>query len=122
MTEQTIFLSALDIADPAERTAYLDRACGGDAALRQQVEALLAAHDRSDLFLNEPALEQLAAGRAGDRPTVTANANAPAGPDTPTLASPDAAAARDDLGFLKPPTRPGSIGRLDRYEVLEVLG
>src|SRR6476659_10025812 len=67
MTEQTIFLSALDIADPAERTAYLDRACGGDAALRQQVEALLAAHDRSGLFLNEPALEQLAAGWAGTR-------------------------------------------------------
>ncbi|MBO0700024.1 MAG: protein kinase, partial [Zavarzinella sp.] len=123
MTEQTIFLAALDIRDPAERTAYLDRACGADAALRQQVEALLAAHDRSGLFLDEPALEQLAAGPAGERPTVTADPNAPAGPDTPTLTSPDSAASgADDLGFLKPPTRPDSLGRLDRYEVLEVLG
>jgi hypothetical protein len=43
-TEQTIFLSALEIADPAERTAYLDRACAGNEALRLQVAALLAAH------------------------------------------------------------------------------
>jgi hypothetical protein len=39
-----IFLDALDRA-PADRAAYLDEACGGDAALRQRVEALLRAHD-----------------------------------------------------------------------------
>jgi formylglycine-generating enzyme required for sulfatase activity len=122
MTEQTIFLAALDLADPAERTAYLDRTCGPNEALRRQVEALLAAHDRSG-FLDAPALEQMAAGRPGDRPTVTVDPNAPAGPDTPTLASPDSTADRDDdLSFLNSPTRADSIGRLDRYEVLEVLG
>ena len=41
MTERTIFLAALDIDDPAERAAYVDRTCGHDAALRHQVEALL---------------------------------------------------------------------------------
>ena len=47
MNEQTIFLAALDIEDLAERSAYVDRACAGNAALRQQVDRLLAAHDRS---------------------------------------------------------------------------
>src|SRR6266571_819926 len=61
MTEQTIFLAALEIADPAERVAYLGKACAGDAMLRQQVEALLAAHDRPGAFLDVPACEQMAA-------------------------------------------------------------
>jgi hypothetical protein len=32
MTEQALFLAALD-KDPAERAAFLDQACGGDATL-----------------------------------------------------------------------------------------
>ena len=42
---KSLFLNASDLADPAERAAYLDRECGGDAELRQRVEALLAADD-----------------------------------------------------------------------------
>ena len=42
---KTLFLAASDLSDSAERTAYLERECGGDAELRQRVEALLAAHD-----------------------------------------------------------------------------
>ena len=41
MTERTIFLAALDIADPRGRTEYLDEACGHNLALRNKVEALL---------------------------------------------------------------------------------
>jgi tetratricopeptide (TPR) repeat protein len=47
-----IFLDALDRA-PAERAAYLDEACAGDAGLRQRVEALLRAHDEPASFLSE---------------------------------------------------------------------
>jgi hypothetical protein len=36
----TIFGEALECASPAEQAAYLDHACGGDAALRARVEAL----------------------------------------------------------------------------------
>ncbi|MFO0840975.1 MAG: tetratricopeptide repeat protein [Gemmataceae bacterium] len=43
----TIFGEALDCASPAEQSMYLDRACGGDAALRDRVEALLRAHQRA---------------------------------------------------------------------------
>src|SRR6516162_7097311 len=42
---KNLFLAASDLADPAERAAYLERECGGDAELRQRVVALLAAHD-----------------------------------------------------------------------------
>ena len=47
----TIFAEALERTDPAARAAYLDGACGDDAALRQRVEALLAAHDGAGRFL-----------------------------------------------------------------------
>ncbi len=47
-----IFLAALE-RTPAERAAYLDEACAGDAALRQRVEALLRAHDEPGAFLSE---------------------------------------------------------------------
>ena len=51
-----IFNEALDRGSPAERAAYLDRACAGDPALRARVEALLAVHDRAGEFLEAPAL------------------------------------------------------------------
>jgi serine/threonine protein kinase len=38
---------------PADRAAYLDEACAGDAGLRQRVEALLRAHDEPGEFLSE---------------------------------------------------------------------
>jgi serine/threonine protein kinase len=47
-----IFLAAVD-RPPAERSAYLEAACAGDAALRRRVEALLAAHDEPGAFLSE---------------------------------------------------------------------
>ncbi len=47
-----IFLAATE-RTPAERAAYLDEACAGDAALRQRVEALLRAHDEPGAFLSE---------------------------------------------------------------------
>src|SRR5262245_27750014 len=54
MNEATIFTEAIQLADPAERAAYLDAACGEDEALRQRVEMLLAAHEARDSFLDQP--------------------------------------------------------------------
>src|SRR5262245_29706552 len=42
---KSLFLAAAGLDDPAERAAYLERECGGDAALRGRVEALLRADD-----------------------------------------------------------------------------
>jgi serine/threonine protein kinase len=51
MNEHELFAAALEIDAPGERSAYLDRACGGDDALRARVEALLRAHERAGSFL-----------------------------------------------------------------------
>jgi serine/threonine protein kinase/tetratricopeptide (TPR) repeat protein len=47
-----IFLDALEIRTSAERSAFLDRVCSGDAALRGEVEELLAYHSRIGSFLD----------------------------------------------------------------------
>jgi eukaryotic-like serine/threonine-protein kinase len=48
--EEALFQAAAQLAG-AERAAFLDSACRGDAALRQRLEALLAAHNVKDSFL-----------------------------------------------------------------------
>ena len=59
-----IFADALEKSDPAERAAFVERACGADAELRQLVEALLQAHERGG-ELPEPTL--LVAAEQGTR-------------------------------------------------------
>ena len=110
MNEHSIFLAALEIADPAERASYLDQACADDPALRKQVEALFAAHERSGEFLDVPVLKQLA-GDSGD-PNI--------GGETSVYAS--GTDGEIDLSFLEVSTVPGSLGRLLHYDVREVVG
>jgi serine/threonine protein kinase len=43
-----IFLAALEIADAAEREAFLERSCGGNEALRRRVQELLRAYGQPD--------------------------------------------------------------------------
>jgi len=59
MTERDIFLALLDLPGPATRSAFLARACAGDAALRARVEGLLRSHDNAGSFLGKPALPPL---------------------------------------------------------------
>jgi WD40 repeat protein len=97
---EVVFFAALEKGTPAERAAYLDEACAGDEALRRRVEALLAAHPQVGQFLERPVVqfEGLAAiGGLDD-------------------------AGAEPLAFLSSSDRPGSLGRLGHYEVLEVLG
>ena len=42
---------------PQDREAFLQKACGGDAGLRHEVEQLLASHEKAGSFLNAPALQ-----------------------------------------------------------------
>jgi serine/threonine protein kinase/WD40 repeat protein len=48
-----LFKAGLDL-DPVAQTAFLDAQCAGDAALRREVESLLAADRRADVFLSTP--------------------------------------------------------------------
>jgi serine/threonine-protein kinase len=69
---ERILDEALELAGDA-RSAYLDRACGGDAELRRQVDVLLEADERSDGFLEQP-IEEVAEAwiRAGETGTTRA--------------------------------------------------
>jgi serine/threonine protein kinase/tetratricopeptide (TPR) repeat protein len=55
MNQRDIFTAACRIQNTAERSAYLDDACGGDADLRVQVEELLEAQEGLGDFLERPA-------------------------------------------------------------------
>ena len=54
-SQDTIFLNARQIADLAERAAYLTQACGNDADLRQRVEAMLRDATEADEFFGPEA-------------------------------------------------------------------
>ena len=95
MSERAVFLEALRVGDAGLRLALIGERCGGDEALRRRVEALLRAHDAAGGFLDAPATRP-----RGDL-------ELPAG---------------GPLDFLEPPGRPGALGRLGPYEVLEILG
>jgi serine/threonine protein kinase len=68
VNERDIFHAALEIADRAERTAYLEKACAGDAALQAHFEGLLELQPKLGSFLEAPAIDltaspPLSAGR-----------------------------------------------------------
>src|SRR5689334_5976737 len=64
--EKAVFVEALEIADPEQRSQFLDKACGADHALREQVEKLLALSQSACDFFKDcsPALEPEAADAA----------------------------------------------------------
>jgi serine/threonine protein kinase len=117
MRHRDIFLAALDVP-AAERAAYLDGACGGDADLRRLVEELLHSHDEAGSFLEHPAVPRPGAEPSRPQETRAVGEESAEGP------APDnaAGAAADVLGFLTPAATPGSLGRLGHYEVREVVG
>src|SRR5262245_44788996 len=47
MTEESLFAAAREKPDPHERRAFLDEACGADAALRQRLEDLPVGHEQA---------------------------------------------------------------------------
>src|SRR5437588_6367070 len=52
---KSIFLHAVEIASASERQAYLAAKCGGDEALRREVEEFLEHHQGMGSFLESPA-------------------------------------------------------------------
>jgi serine/threonine protein kinase len=53
---KSIFGKALELLTPAERAAYLEQACGDDAALRREVDGLLQALAKAGHFMDHPAV------------------------------------------------------------------
>jgi Protein kinase domain/Concanavalin A-like lectin/glucanases superfamily len=106
MNERDVFLAAQGKTDPAARAAFLDEACAGDAALRQQVERLLRADWGPDSLLDPPTVPQSDPGQ----------------PETHDCPNPAEQDSDEPLSFLAPPGQPDSLGRIGHHEVLEVLG
>jgi formylglycine-generating enzyme required for sulfatase activity/serine/threonine protein kinase len=105
MTDESIFTTAAALKTEAERQAYLDEACKDNPELRAEVEALLKADADAGSFLNHPPVGTDATiAMSSDHDTVDANS----GPVS--------------LAFLQPCVTPGRIGRIDHYEVIEVVG
>ncbi|WP_193213763.1 serine/threonine protein kinase [Luteolibacter marinus] len=93
--EETLFDAARQIGRGAERRAFLDARCAGEAAKRSRVEALLAAEDEAERFFEHTL--------AGFRALVDGAAAEPFGGTV--------ACAEEKSG-----------SRIGRYEVLEKIG
>lgn len=68
---EKLYHSALG-RQPAERAAFLQEACAGDEALRQEVESLLVHQEQAESFIEAPALEVVAEGMDTDSDLSTA--------------------------------------------------
>ncbi len=62
-----VFRSALE-RHPEDRPAFLDQACAGDSAMRQEVESLISSFQNSESILRVPVNDAAADLLAGDRP------------------------------------------------------
>jgi WD40 repeat protein/serine/threonine protein kinase len=98
---KAIFLAAVEKSTPAERSAYLDEACAGDALMRKRVDALLQAHEAPGEFFGQPAVG-----------TVPTSAEVPG-----RFISPDELNGADPAG-------PGAVvgSRIGPYKLLQLLG
>ena len=114
---KAIFLEAAELPDEAARAAYLDRACGADAGLRERVETLFRSHDPDGSFLGTPAA-------VIPGPDHAATQAFEPDPEHAETRAGDGTSGDDEvpLGFLAPATRPDSLGRIGHYEVLQVIG
>src|SRR5262249_39059274 len=133
MSERDIFAAARERTDTAARAAFLDAACAGDPALRARVERLLLADATPDSLFDVPATHPPAVGdgvtrtiapaaEEGEGPTRTLAHGPAADPAYGETRAPDEGAADFDLNLLLSPSQvEGSLGRLDHYEVLEVV-
>jgi hypothetical protein len=130
---ETIFSTALEKKTAEERTDYLDQACGAEAALRGQVERLLDAHPHAMDFLAQPAVDRRQFN-SHDAPEDLTSVSPTSDPEAiprdrahgtdmvETLDDERAEDVQSALSFLQPSEKPGSLGRLAHYEVMEVLG
>jgi hypothetical protein len=127
---QTIYLATIAVADPVQQAAILDRECASDPELRQRVEELLRAHQDPATLVNQPAATSCEAvlppwdgtlefpqSTDGEKPY-----RATLHDQVDAQDEPEEAEGQITLDFLEPATKPGSLGRLGHYEILEVLG
>jgi tetratricopeptide (TPR) repeat protein len=57
VNEREIFHAVIELTDPAERLAYLEKVCAGNASMRQHVEGMLQVYPQLGTFLESPLIE-----------------------------------------------------------------
>ena len=77
---KSVFGRALELSDPAARAAYLAEVCGENAALRAEVDALLAALDRAGGFLKHVPAAHDGTGEFASEAPATGTFDAPSAP------------------------------------------
>jgi tRNA A-37 threonylcarbamoyl transferase component Bud32 len=110
VNELDLFSAALELADPAARSRFLEENCGADTPFRERLEALLRNANEASRFLETPAI--IAA--LGTEPAV--GAKAPDGADSSMESS------RANVDFLSPSDDPAALGCLGPYSVTDVVG
>jgi eukaryotic-like serine/threonine-protein kinase len=126
MSEQDIFIEAMDRQDPADARVTWTKPARAITALRERVEDLIRQSDQLGSFLEHPPLEAAAGGIDA---TILCNSGSTCDDeDEARYPRPDMSEnAREDddeipLGYLQPSSDPNSLGRLGHYEILEVIG
>src|SRR5579883_3667564 len=100
MDEQSIFMEALDRDTPSERAAYLNEACGDNAALRRRIAALLRSHEEAGDFLVKSVPDRLSEDLTHDEEKIGMRADC------------DRTGTSEELSVLCASARPDSLGRL----------
>lgn len=129
MNEREIFAAVLQISSEAERQAFLDEVCENED-MRQRLTRLLKEQPHLGSFLEHPpvAYHHMDGGELDPSFRIGEDLLADEARDTISSEAPSLGAKQPDLGeeiplgYLQPSTRHDSIGRLDHYEILEVVG
>jgi serine/threonine protein kinase len=122
MNEFDLFQKALDIEDANKRKEFLDVVCRDDTTMLHRMESLLESHFGNSQFLAAPVAEQIidAQARAADTETQSTLDHS----ESDCSKRPEQ--AQDDcsqpLDYLSMSHKPGSLGRLGHYEVIDVIG
>ncbi len=114
MDEESLFLAALELG-PSERRSFLEHACGGDKQLLRRVEQLLRSHQADSGFLAHAAIDQMIAAL----PLADAT---PASASAPRTSAADTALPESLTRHLLPSSVDGSLGSLNHYDLLQVIG
>jgi WD40 repeat protein len=123
VSELELFTEALNRTQPAERAAFLDRACAGDPELRRRLEELLAGHAQGRSPLDRPPLAPGESSETVDPATALATGEHRPDVGTETLAHVDPMATTDvRSGASPPPTdatgeiRPDGAATIDHVD------
>ncbi len=105
MSDETLFHHALE-QPIEERSAFLEQACAGDAALRDRIQALLRSHETPDSFLV----------RSEESQEATEDAN------SHQIAGDTGAAGPEKEPIARNSTIEGPGSRIGRYKLLHPIG